>query len=344
MLWTAFCLVLLSLGSLGSAYGSTYTVTNTSDDGSTGSLRWAITQANADANPPSTINFQSGLTGTITLTSPLPAITADVTINGPGAANLTVSGNNSATVGTIFTINSGTVSISGLTIANGVGSCGGSSNDRGGGICIFSGSVTLNNLAVINNSGNVGGGIYSQGTLTVTNSTFSGNSATGVDGGGIENIDGTLTVTNSTFSGNKAVTVGGGIASGGTTPTTMALTNVTLSGNSAESTGGGVYIYTGTVTVANTIAAGNTAPSDPDLSGSFTDGGGNLIGTTGINLAPLGNYGGPTQTILPLPGIPGTPGSPAICARNRQCLDHRSARFPCSRFLQAVRPIALPAR
>ncbi len=48
-----------------------------------------------------------------------------------------------------------------------------------------------------------GGGIFNDGTLTVTNSTFSGNSA--VDGGGgIYNSGGTLTVTDSTFSGNSA--------------------------------------------------------------------------------------------------------------------------------------------
>ena len=308
-LLTILCLALCSLGFSGNAGASTWTVNTTADSndgscGSTCSLRDAITAANADSGD--IIQFSASVTGTITLASALPAITANMTITGPGAASLTVSGNNSATVGTIFTIESGTVSISDLTIANGVGSCGGSSNDRGGGICIFAGTITLNNIAVINNSGNVGGGIYNQGTLTVTNSTFSGNSATVDDGGGIENDAGTLTVTNSTFSANTAVNVAGGIATNNTTT----LTNVTLSGNSAN-TGGGVYIYSGTVTLANTIAAGNTAPSSGDIAGTFTDGGGNLIGTSGISLAPLGNYGGPTQTMLPLPS------SPAICAGNK---------------------------
>jgi len=312
-LWTAFCLILCSLGSLGTARGATITVTNTNDSGAN-SLRAAITTANADTGD--TINITA--TGTITLLTALPAIAADMTISGPGASSLTVSGSNSTTVGTIFTINSGTVSISGLTIANGVGSCGGSSFDRGGGICIPGGTVTLNNIAIINSSGNIGGGIYSQGTLTVANSTFSGNSSTVADGGGIENDTGTLTVTNSTFSNNSAVNVGGGIASTGS----MTLTNVTISGNSAGTTGGGVYIFSGAVTVTNTIAAGNTASSNADIAGTYTDGGGNLVGTAGINLAPLANYGGPTQTMLPLPN------SPAICAGTANALTMDQRGFP----------------
>ena len=46
-----------------------------------------------------------------------------------------------------------------------------------------------------------GGGIYNAGTLTVTNSTLSGNSPANSAGGGIYNA-GTLTVSNSTFSSN----------------------------------------------------------------------------------------------------------------------------------------------
>ena len=55
-----------------------------------------------------------------------------------------------------------------------------------------------------------GGGIYNcnSGTVTVSNSTFSGNSAS--YGGGIRNNDGTVTVSNSTFSGNTRYGVDGG--------------------------------------------------------------------------------------------------------------------------------------
>ena len=77
----------------------TLTVMNTGDNGGvnpapgagTGTLRQAIVDANATAGA-DTINFQAGLTGTITLMNELPEITQDVTINGPGAGALTVSG------------------------------------------------------------------------------------------------------------------------------------------------------------------------------------------------------------------------------------------------------------
>ena len=305
--------MLCSLGFLGSARGATIPVTNTSDSGA-GSLRAAITTANADTGD--TINITA--TGTITLLSALPAIAADMTITGPGATSLTVSGNNSTTVGTIFTINSGTVSISGLTIANG------NSNavNAGGGI-LNDGTLTVNNCTIAGNSGigtgNEGGGITNFGTLTVSSSTFSGNS--GSQGGGIFNGQtNALTVVNSTFSGNSVTTKGGGIYNypGGT----LTVTNSTISANSAGEDGGGVETNGTTTTITNSIVAGNTAAADDDVDGTYTDGGGNLVGTAGINLAPLANYGGPTQTMLPLPNSPGH-----LCGHSQR-LDHGPARLP----------------
>src|SRR5580698_3103788 len=72
--------------------GLTYTVDQTTDtgagSGTSGDLRYTITQANA--NPGSTIVF--AVSGTIALGSELPDLTANVTIEGPGASNLTVEG------------------------------------------------------------------------------------------------------------------------------------------------------------------------------------------------------------------------------------------------------------
>ena len=88
----------------------------------------------------------------------------------------------------------------------------------GGGI-INSGTLTLMNSTVSGNhiaafglvATGTGGGIANSGTLTVTRSTISGNRASGSAGdsgeglgGGIANSGGTLTVTNSTISGNTA--------------------------------------------------------------------------------------------------------------------------------------------
>jgi len=79
------------------ADAATFTVTTTSDSG-IGSLRNAITYANLYGlifgGAPSTIVFQSGMSGTITLASALPTITAPITVAGPGALGLTVSGAN----------------------------------------------------------------------------------------------------------------------------------------------------------------------------------------------------------------------------------------------------------
>ena len=71
-------------------------------------------------------------------------------------------------------------------------------------------TLALTNLTIANGNAAFGAGVDNAGTLTVTNSTFSGNSAPGGDGGGIFN-NGTVTVTNSTFSGNSAYGVGGAI-------------------------------------------------------------------------------------------------------------------------------------
>ena len=119
-----------------------------------------------------------------------------------------------------------------------------------------------------------GGGIFNAGTLTVTDSTISGNSAE--DAGGVYNT-GTLTVTNSTLSGNSASRFGGGILN--FHAGTLTVANSTLGGNTASS-GGGIYSSSAELTVTNSIVALNTAFSDPDVRGSAAPPSGfHLIGT-----------------------------------------------------------------
>jgi hypothetical protein len=62
------------------------------------------------------------------------------------------------------------------------------------------------------------------------------------------------------------------------------------------------------VAFGNSIVSGNAAPLGADTNDLYIDNGGNLIGASGIALAPLANHGGPTPTMPPLPG------SPALCA------------------------------
>ena len=136
------------------AGAATIVVTNTSDN-APGSLRAALAAANNGD-----VIDATGISGTISLATQLE-IDAAVTINGPGARNLTITGNNPVRV---FSVDnggptSGTVTINDLTIANGkpVNSPGGA----GGGIKFYSGDPTnlvVNNVVITGRSTQAGAG------------------------------------------------------------------------------------------------------------------------------------------------------------------------------------------
>jgi len=316
---SALCLIALS------TQAATSTVTNTNDSGA-GSLRQAL----ADVVDGDTINFDSALNGqTITLISGELLVNKSISINGPGADNLTVDGNHASRVFHVSRWVIGT--IAGLSITNG------NTADTHGGGGIYNDHATLvvDNCTVGGNHADWGGGIHNDGsnnsaTLTVTNSTFSGNSGGGPysvgGGGGIFNdgFDGsaTLTVTNSTFSDNSGAgpnSRGGGIANEGAFGSaTVTLNNSTFSGNSASS-GGGIFNDSATVTVRGTIlnagASGENLYSASGLLSSLgynlsSDNGGGFLTATGdqINtnpsLGPLQDNGGPTFTHAPSQGSP----------------------------------------
>ncbi|MEM8642822.1 MAG: DUF4347 domain-containing protein [Cyanobacteria bacterium P01_G01_bin.54] len=219
---------------------ATFTVTAATQ----AALEAAIVAANGSAGADE-IRF-SGVTR-IDLTSALSDITDELTITG-GDTNVTIAGNN--TTFRIFNV-TGTVAATfdNLTIT------GGRTTGTGGGINSNNGSVTVTNSTISGNSSSGGGGINSNnGSVTVTNSTVSGNSSSG--GGGINSFGGGVTVTNSTVSGNSSSSVeGGGIFSfgGGVT-----VTNSTISGNSSNLSGGGILSY-GDVTVTNSTISGNSS-------------------------------------------------------------------------------------
>jgi hypothetical protein len=227
--------------------------------------------------------------------------------------------------------NRGTLTLTNSTVSGNVGQAGcGIGNDggtltltnstvsdngggAGGGIYIYIGTLTLTNSTVSGNNAGIGGGIDNEETtLTVTNSTVSGNTATATStegsgfGGGIKNSDtGTATLTNSTVSGNAAVR-GGGVHNEGT----MTLTNSTLSGNSGD----GIANETGTVTLTNSVIDGDCVPAGSAISGGHNiESSGDTCGfeeasdqinvsTEDLNLGPLQDNGGPTQTHALLPG------------------------------------------
>ncbi len=139
----------------------------------------------------------------------------------------------------------------------GVGVTSGASASNGGGIR-NDGTLTVTNSTVSGNTAeSFGGGIWNNGmlsTLTITDSTVSGNTAS--SGGGIYN-DGRLTMTDSTVSGNTVTDFGGGIRNVGT----MTVTDSTVSGNRTDDAGGGI-LNDGTLTVTNSTVSGNTAEFD----------------------------------------------------------------------------------
>ena len=221
----------------------TVTVTNT-DNAGPGSLRQAV----ADAEDGATILFDPSIAGaTIVLSTQLELTERSVTIEGPAAGGIVLSG-----AGTNRVIHVG-------------------HGPAGAPI-----SVTLRNLTVTNGRAEAGGGILANGALTLDHSTVTGNQSAEdpqtftirAAGGGIGINAGNVTLVNSTVSGNSADTHGGGIgfylvgiggASGALT-----LVNSTVVGNSAASAGGlmlseGDGSGTTVVVLRNSIVANNTA-------------------------------------------------------------------------------------
>jgi hypothetical protein len=189
---------------------------------------------------------------------------------------------------------------------------------RGGGIDNhLASTLTITNSTISDNSARDGGGINSssQCTLAITGSTISSNR--GGQGGGIMSSDhSTLTITNSTISGNSATPFqGGGIRNSGDAAN---ISSCTITGNSAPvnqfGSAGGLYNATGPLTVKNSIVASNvngdcfssSAGSITGLGVNFSSDGscpGFTQATAAqLNLGPLENNGGTTQTHALLPG------------------------------------------
>ncbi|MGB3509222.1 MAG: DUF4347 domain-containing protein, partial [Microcoleaceae cyanobacterium] len=143
------------------------------------------------------------------------------------------------------------------------------------------GNLSLENLVVTGGNVGYGGGggitLFNGGTLAISNSTITGNTATSgaafLGGGGIHANNATVTVSNSTITGNTANYDGGGVL---IQYGTLAISNSTITGNTANDDGGGIWADRTTVTVSNSTISSNTATAD---------GGGVLIqyGTVAFN-------------------------------------------------------------
>jgi uncharacterized repeat protein (TIGR01451 family) len=301
----------VTAGAAGPSGGGTLSVANTNDNGP-GSLRQAV----LDANPGDTIAFDPGVTGTITLTDPIE-IDQDLAIEGPGADVLSVSGGDATQVFFIFPLR--TVSISGLTIEHGR-----AVSHDGAGIIHLGADLTIRASVLSSNAsiafpglssgcvGGRGGAVLFAPTamsssLTILDTTFVGNSASH-GGSGIHvfgNLSPTITIVNSTLSGNfvaqalpqctfadqSALWLGG---------------SATLSHGTVVDNAGGIRAEGSSVTLKNTLLAGNGAGDCTVVGGgTIVDLGGNIDsdGTCGtattsaaLDLEPLADNGGPTPT------------------------------------------------
>jgi hypothetical protein len=229
-------------------------VSNTQDNNNPGSLRYAVDEA----PPGSTIRFDASLRGTITLSSGDLDIARNLTILGPGADILSIRGGKSGHI--IHVLSGTTVTISDLTFKD---------SDTLDGFIVNEGTLTLSNSTI---SGNTGGGIYNQnGKLTLSDSVVSGNTAYRLEGGGITSSGGTLMLSDSTVSGNTQTGSGGGgiynfggtlILSNSTVSSNMATgsSSALSSGNTVISgNGGGIANSDGTLILSNSTVSGNTA-------------------------------------------------------------------------------------
>ena len=254
-------------------------------------LRDAMTDASANSES-DLITFASGLTGTLRLTqgelSTSSMVADDVTVQGPGAGAITISGdaNDSGTPNSgdtrVFYVPyvddsdappSTTLAISGLTLAGGYGASGAAAyvdEDN---------HLSLRDVTVTGNTGSdgvVGGDKYSE--ISIANSTISGNSAAR---GGAVYTTGRLTIQSSTLSGNEAnggTYGGGGAVNFGQKYGGLTITDSTISGNTATGRGGGIVSYADNGPkyhatqnqITNTMISGNT--SDATGGGLYSDG------------------------------------------------------------------------
>ncbi len=204
----------------------------------------------------------------------------------------------------------GTVTVTNCTIS------GNSSTTDGGGLATYGGSITLTECTVSGNSSDNGGGIANSsnagGTIDVIRCTVYNNATGGSNnyGGGIFCNGGTLTLTNSTISGNSAVNGGGGIIDGAAA--TITITQCTIVDNTSTNGGGGIELGSSHANIKNTILANNTGGGannfysgggainsqgynlENNTEAGFTVGGDIQNGT--IDLDPIAGNGGPTQT------------------------------------------------
>ena len=239
-------------------------------------LEEAINEANDSSNA-DTGDCDTGDSGTDTIllsedvdltNGHLPTITSTIIIDG-AACNSDSSGNCIVDGGDtyrLFEVRSG----GNLTVQNLVLNDGGPNQGPGGAIRVHEGALTVDNVIISNSTAKAtsarGGGIFMRSaatSLTVKNSTITGNSVQNKEGGGIAiaaESTGSVTITNTTISGNSANEEGGGIFIGENYTGTATISGSTIHDNEADDGGGGLYLGSGsTVTIQKNAFTENSA-------------------------------------------------------------------------------------
>ncbi|MBV9492607.1 MAG: DUF11 domain-containing protein [Acidobacteria bacterium] len=275
----------------GTASAATITVNSTADTVATDAqctLREAIANANADSETTGgdcvagsgadTIQFSLPNPSTITLGGSQLSISDSLTINGPGVAALTISGNNASRVFYVGNNSQAlTVTISALSMPQGADTGGSAILDKGEALTLDTVTITGNtgNAIVVQPGGSIslshstvtgtitGRGMFANHptTVTITDTTVSNNN-TASKGGGIflYRVSGQTTIDQSTFSGNVSGSRGGGMALYNMEGPVM-ITNTQVTGNTSANRGAGIFLYKplDDVTIADTVISGNTA-------------------------------------------------------------------------------------
>ncbi|MEM7314669.1 MAG: choice-of-anchor Q domain-containing protein, partial [Planctomycetota bacterium] len=210
--------------------------------------------ADNDGADNDTISFVDfGGPATIQLVGQL-SLTSSMTIAGPGADELTISG--AGTNQRIFDITDFSsslqeVAIRDITLAD----AGRSDVAHFGGAILNRENLSLIDSAVTGNSATFGGGVYSTGQLLLSGTAISNNTSSSDGGGLFLGSESTTTIVTSHVSGNTATRMGGGLEGNGA----LTVEDSTFSANSGER-GGGIYLQSSSnVSVRNTTFSGNTA-------------------------------------------------------------------------------------
>jgi hypothetical protein len=170
----------------------------------------------------------------------------DVTLDGEG--NLRIDGNGEHRV--LHVPKGVTANLAGLSITGG-------NADGGGGLWNL-GALTMTGCTVSGNRAFEGGGIVNQGdgVLSLVQSTVLGNHASRDGGGGIVNLTAAMTITGSTVSANTTTGIGGGILQVGGSETSLTITDSTVSGNRSSGSGGGIQSFA-KLTMKNSTVSDN---------------------------------------------------------------------------------------